>query len=194
MSKSSWFNKTVVLLMAAALLSVGVPNTWAMVAAPAAGKGFLPVAPGALSGKILDVDGVSPQGGVLIKLLDGKGKLIAKATTDLEGSYVLKGLEKGEYTLVIAKGIKGKIVVSKDAQISSLTIKASQEMLDSEKPALLAFSQGTGHTDPDDLTAAGLTPVQKAWAAVIGVGAVVTGTVTAVVANNNGSDDNDGTR
>lgn len=191
MSTATWFHKTAVVLACVSVLTAGLPATWAVDAPLPRASQVLHVKPGNLNGKVLAADGITAQEGVPIRLIDAQGQLISEATTNMDGAYTLSNLQKGgDYTLIVGKGIKGKIIATNQTNISSLTVKASNELLNSERPSLLAFGQGTGFSgDPTGLTAAGLTPGQKTLATVLTIGGVTAGTAAAIVVS---SDDDGG--
>jgi hypothetical protein len=191
MSTATWFHKTVVVLASASVLTVGLPATWAADAPLPRASQALKVKPGNLNGKVLAADGVTAQEGVPVRLIDAHGQLVSEATTNMDGAYTLGNLQEGgDYTLIVGRGIKGKIIATDQAKVSSLTVKASNDLLNSETPSLLAFNQGTGFSgDPTGLTAVGLTPGQKTLATALIIGGVTAGIATAVVVN---SDNDDG--
>jgi MFS family permease len=56
-------------------------------------------AQGAVTG-VVSTPGGAPLGGATVTVLDPEGQVVATTTTDDEGGYALRGLDRGEYTLV----------------------------------------------------------------------------------------------
>jgi hypothetical protein len=74
----------------------------------------LPIPPGAVAGRVLEGD--RPQAGLEVQLLDEKGTVLKRATTDADGKFRFDAVAPGRYRLTSAKSssrrtAKGNVTV-----------------------------------------------------------------------------------
>jgi hypothetical protein len=121
----------------------------------------LTVQPGSVDGSIVDLDGKTPIKGVVVKLLDKDGKVVAEGSTDENGVFKLGKQDQGTYTLNVGQAT-GKLVVKEGAQATSIKFVLENQV------ALGAKKDGATKLAAVSTTGVVLIAV---GAAVIGLGA-----------------------
>jgi hypothetical protein len=79
------------------------------------------IKPGTLSGIISDSTGQKLAGKEVL-VVNAEGKTIGTATSNKYGMYRIKNLSEGEYILKVGDKIAAKLMVSRDATVSTLMV------------------------------------------------------------------------
>lgn len=151
----------------------------------------LEVRPGALRGKLVDIDGATPIPGARVRVRDDGGRVVAEATSDASGDFDAGELEPGSYRIEI--GCSEAILrVAPEARAVALLLAIPTGLalaLRGEGGAPGAavgavFQEGAGAGDG---TVLGLPkPVAIGVGVVLGGGAVAGGTIAIVEAQEGG--------
>jgi len=129
--------RTAVMIGVVALLCVpvmaGQPGVGRLAKVPSA---VLP--PGNIPGRLVEFDGITPHGNVLVSLRDAKtGAEIMRTVADRNGAFVLRKVPEGRYIVYVGNpGLGAYLRVTKEAEAGTLTITLPQA-LNLPKPAAL---------------------------------------------------------
>ncbi len=75
---------------------------------------------GKITGTVTSADPRTPLAGVVLQVLDEKGRLVTQTTTSEAGIYVLGPLEPGKYRLLLAGRVVTEVEVTRDAKLTKL--------------------------------------------------------------------------
>ncbi|MBM4062372.1 MAG: carboxypeptidase regulatory-like domain-containing protein [Planctomycetes bacterium] len=93
------------------------------------------IAPGNLSGRVLDGATRRPMAGHELTLLDASGAKVGNLTTSAEGNYSTPALKKGHYALQVRKDLTLRLAVDENATIRTLDIVVPQGPVAGKQPS-----------------------------------------------------------
>lgn len=137
---------------------------------------------GTLKGVIKGYTG-KPYANTSLELLDEKGNVVAKTTTNARGEYVLKDIPPGKYTAVIGGKVKLPVTMTTESVVSRLMIVPKLPM-----GAAAGAGAGAG-AGSGAATGTYLGLGTWAWVAIGGGVAAVAVAVPVAVANSKDDDD-----
>jgi len=118
-----------------AQLTWGLPPNGGLAVGPTLGT--LKVSPEGLIGRILNPTTGKGLADVPVQVVQRK-KTILSVKTSPEGRFELAPLPRGDYSLRIGRGVRGKLTV-RSSGVSDLTIRLWPEAVASTEPAVLTF-------------------------------------------------------